>query len=227
MKILVVEDNLDLISNIFAYLESKHYILDAAYDAETALQLCLKHHYDVLIIDWMLPKMSGIALIQQLRGREINTPIIMLTAKTELEDKLTAFQAGGDDYLTKPFSLQELEARIIALNTLYKGRKKIIQVCDLIYDLSKDEVTRQGQTIHLHTATKKILAMLMRASPNIVDRQQLAYAVWGDDLPEKDVLRTHIYDLRKKIDTHFATKLLKTIPKIGYQLIRSDDALHD
>ncbi len=227
MKILVVEDHIDLITNIFAYLEQKHYVLDAAYDAETALQLCLKHHYDILVIDWMLPKMQGIDLIAQLRTRGIHTPIIMLTAKVALEDKLASFHAGVDDYLTKPFSIQELEARIVALDTLYKGRQKRIQVCDLIYDLSRDEVTRQGQPIRLHTANKKILAMLMRASPNIVDRQQLAYALWGDDLPEKDLLRTHIYDLRKKIDTGFQTKLLKTIPKIGYQLIQSEEHIHD
>lgn len=218
MRILIVEDHIDLLTNIFAYLESKDYILDAAYDAETAYQLCHINHYNVLVIDWMLPKMQGIDLLKNLRQSGIDIPIIMLTAKTELEDKLACFALGVDDYLTKPFSIEELEARILALHTLYTGRKKILQVGDLIYDLDRNEVTRGQQVIQLHTSSKKLLAILMRESPNIIEREQLEYVLWGDDLPQKDLLRTHIYELRKRIDANHALKLLKTIPKVGYKI---------
>ena len=218
MKILIVDDNVAVLTNIFAYLESKNYILDAAYDAEMAHHLCSKSRYDVVVVDWMLPKMQGIDLVQNLRNEGIETPIIMLTAKNELEDKLQGFAVGADDYLTKPFSIKELEARILALHKLYVGRRDILQVADLQYDLKLGQVMRDGQMIQLHTSTKKILALLMRESPNIVSRERLEQLLWGDNLPEKDILRTHIYELRKKIDADHTIKLLKTIPKVGYQI---------
>ena len=218
MRILIVEDHIDLLSNIFAYLEPKDYVLDAAYDAETAYQLCHIHQYDVLVIDWMLPKMQGIELLEKLRQDTIETPIIMLTAKTELEDKLSCFNLGADDYLTKPFSIQELEARILALNKLYSRQKKILQVADLSYNLYTNEVSRNNTAIHLHASDKKLLAVLMQESPKVVSRDKLEYVLWGDDRPEKDLLRTHIYELRKRIDAEYKTKLLRTIPKVGYQI---------
>ena len=218
MKILIVEDNVAVLTNIFAYLESKNYILDAAYDAEMAHHLCAKSHYDVLVVDWMLPKMQGVDLIQNLREKGIEAPIIMLTAKNELEDKLQGFAVGADDYLTKPFSIKELEARILALHKLYVGRQDILQVADLKYDLKLGQVIRNGQIIQLHPSIQKILALLMRESPNIVSRERLEQMLWGDNLPEKDILRTHIYELRKKIDAEHSIKLLKTIPKVGYQI---------
>lgn len=218
MRILIVDDNVALLSNIFAYFEGKNYILDAAYDAEMADHLCKRNQYDVVVVDWMLPRMQGIDLLQYLRNGGLEIPIIMLTAKTELEDKLACFAVGVDDYLTKPFSIKELEARILALHKLYVGRKNILQVSDLKYDLTVGHVLRGDKPIQLHASAKKILALLMRESPKIVSRERLEQMLWGDDLPEKDILRTHIYELRKKIDADYSIKLLKTIPKIGYQM---------
>lgn len=218
MRILIVEDHIDLLTNIFAYLESKNYSLDAAYDAETAYQLCHIHQYDILVIDWMLPKMQGIELLEKLRRDAIETPIIMLTAKAELEDKLSCFNLGADDYLSKPFSIEELEARILALHKLYKRHKKILQVHDLIYNLHTGEVSRNHIPIHLHAGDKKLLALLMQESPKVVSRDKLEYILWGEDRPEKDLLRTHIYELRKRIDADYKVKLLKTVPKVGYQI---------
>lgn len=223
MRILVVDDHIDLITNIFAFFDQKEYILDAAQDVTTALRLCEDNHYDIIILDWMLPKISGLDFLTQLRAEGATTPVIMLTAKTDLSDKLQGFAAGSDDYLTKPFSLEELEARIIALHNRSIGKKTILEVADLQFNILTNEVFRQSEAIHLYAAERKILALLMRESPNIVTKERLEFTLWGDNPPDKDLLRMHMYELRKKIDAKFPTKLLKTRHKIGYQII--DDAV--
>lgn len=218
IKVLVVDDHTDLVANIFSFLERKNFILDAAQDGISALKLCDAYQYDVLVLDWMLPKLNGADVLKKLRHIGSDLPILMLTAKTEINDKLNCFQLGADDYLTKPFSIAELEARILALHQRYIGRKKILQVGDLIYNLSTDEVTRAQKPLYIHSGGKKLLAVLMRESPNIVTKERLENTLWGDELPDKDLLRTHIYELRKRIDTQHELKLIKTIPRVGYQL---------
>lgn len=218
MRILVVDDHIDLITNIFAFFDQKQYILDAAQDVSTALRLCEDNHYDMIILDWMLPKMSGLDFLTQLRAEGHITPIIMLTAKTDLADKLQGFAAGLDDYLTKPFSLEELEARIIALHHRSIGKQNILKVADLEFNILTNEISRQSQAIHLYAAERKILALLMRESPNIVTKERLEFTLWRDNPPDKDLLRMHMYELRKKIDANFQVKLLKTRHKVGYQI---------
>lgn len=218
IKILIADDHTDLIANIFSYLEHKNFTLDAVQDGFTALNLCTDFSYDILILDWMLPKLDGTEVLKQLRQQGSDIPILMLTAKSEINDKLNCFQLGADDYLTKPFSIAELEARILALHHRHIGRKKILQVGDLIYNISTNVVIRSGEQLNIHTGGKKLLALLMRESPNIVTKERLENILWGDELPDKDLLRTHIYELRKRIDSHHSIKLIKTIPRIGYQL---------
>lgn len=122
IRVLVVDDHLELVSNLFAYLERRNFVLDATRDGESAAELGTRGHYDVLVLDWMLPRLDGLQVLQRLRAADVDTPILMLTAKSDLPDKLSGFAAGADDYLTKPFSLAELEARILALHARRVGR---------------------------------------------------------------------------------------------------------
>jgi len=158
-------------------------------------------------------------VLQRLRAADVDTPILMLTAKSDLPDKLSGFAAGADDYLTKPFSLAELEARILALHARRVGRAKVLQVGSLRYDLSSQQVTRDGRHIQLHSGPRKLLQLLMKESPSLVTKDRLESLLWGDDRPDKDLLRTHIYELRRSLDADYSAKFLQTIPRIGYRIV--------
>jgi DNA-binding response OmpR family regulator len=144
----------------------------------------------------------------------------MLTARDELPDKIAGFRAGADDYLTKPFALPELEVRLDALLARTHGRnqRKLLEVHDLQLDLSTLEAQRAGRPLHLYPACRKLLEVLMRASPAAVPRERLEYALWGDEPPDGDMLRSHIYELRRSVDGPFSEKLLHTLPRVGYRL---------
>jgi DNA-binding response OmpR family regulator len=187
----------------------------------TGLHLAVTHPYDALVLDWMLPRMEGPEVLRRLRadhGSEV--PVIMLTARDELPDKIAGFRAGADDYLTKPFALPELEVRLEALMVRANGRnpRKALEVADLRLDLATLEAQRDGKTLHLYPACRKLLEVLMRASPGAVTRQQLEFALWGDELPDGDLLRSHIYELRRSVDGPFQQKLIHTLPRVGYRL---------
>jgi len=219
IRVLVVDDHPGLVSNLFAYLERRNFILDAARDGESAAELGAHGHYDVLVLDWMLPRLDGLQVLQRLRAADVDTPILMLTAKSDLPDKLSGFAAGADDYLTKPFSLAELEARILALHARRVGREKVLQVGALRYDLASQQVTRDGRLIQLHSGPRKLLQLLMKESPRLVTKDRLESVLWGDDRPDKDLLRTHIYELRRSLDADHQAKFLQTIPRIGYRIV--------
>jgi len=219
IRVLIVDDHLDLVRNMFAYLERRSFVLDAARDGESAAELATHVHYDVLVLDWMLPRLDGLQVLQRLREADVDTPILMLTAKSDLPDKLSGFAAGADDYLTKPFSLAELEARILALHARQVGRAKVLQVGTLRYDLASQQVSRDGRLIQLHTGPRKLLQLLMKESPNLVTKDRLESALWGDERPDKDLLRTHIYELRRSLDADHHAKFLRTIPRIGYRIV--------
>lgn len=211
-----------MVINVFAYLERGNFVLDAARDGESALELVRSGHYDVLVLDWMLPRLDGLEVLQRLRAADVDTPTLMLTARSDIPDRLCGFAAGADDYLTKPFSIAELEARILALHARRVGRARILQVGPLRYHLASQHVTRAGQPIHLHCGPRKLLQLLMKESPHIVTKDRLESLLWGDDRPDKDLLRTHIYELRKSIDADYSVKLLQTVPRIGYRLVDPD-----
>lgn len=219
VRVLVVDDHLDLIANVFAYLERKHFILDAARDGESALELCAATHYDVLVLDWMLPRMDGLTVLQRLRAQDNDTPILMLTARSDLPDKLAGFATGADDYLTKPFSLAELEARVLALHARRVGRAKVLRVGGLRYELASHRVLRDGEPVHLQGGPLKLLRLLMQESPNVVSKDRLESLLWGEDRPDRDLLRTHIYELRKRLDGEHADKYLHTVSRLGYRLV--------
>jgi DNA-binding response OmpR family regulator len=217
-RILIVEDNRSLVTNLFTYLESRKYTIDAAQDGQAGLQLALRTDYDAIVLDWMLPRLDGEGVIRELRLRGRATPVLMLTALDDLAHKLTGFRAGVDDYLTKPFAFAELEARLDALILRSKGRAQVLEVGDLRYDLATQEITRAGRPLQVYAGGKKLLEVLMQASPAVVARERLESILWGDDPPDRELLRSHVYDLRKSVDGAYATKLIHTVPKIGYRI---------
>lgn len=221
LKILVVEDNSDIAANIADYLEPKGYILDFAADGALGLKLASELRFDVIVLDLMLPKMDGMSVCQRLREEhQLDTPIIMLTAKDQLDDKLQGFSAGADDYLVKPFSVKELEARIIAISKRGSNRvtSRSLAVADLEFNLATMAVTRAGQPLELNPSQRKLLQYLMEHRDRVVTRAELEELLWGDGIPDKDILRTHIYALRTQIDKPFDKKLIHTVHGTGYRI---------
>lgn len=219
--VLLVEDQSDLAANLVDYLATQGFTMDAAPDGVSGLHLAVGHDYDAIVLDLTLPRMDGLTLCQRLR-REARkaTPVIMLTARDTLDDKLAGFAHGADDYLVKPFALPELAARLRALILRARsGHQKVLTVGDLIYDLETVTVERAGRTISLNQACRTILEVLMRHSPRAVARAQLQQVLWGDEPPDSDSLRSHIYAVRKAIDTPFETHMLCTIRGHGYRLV--------
>ena len=229
MKLLIVEDNRALVANLFAYFEARGHVLDAAPDGATGLRLAADNHYDAIVLDWSLPRMEGVHVLGELRQSvRKDVPVLMLTAKAETADKVEALRTGADDYLVKPFDLAELEARLLAQVRRASGRvtDTRLRVGDLVMDLSTLEVTRGAQSIALQPATRRLLEVLMRASPAIVPRERLQDALWGDDAPDRDLLRSQMHLLRRAIDAPFSTKLLRTVARVGYRLAAMPDRDH-
>jgi len=221
MRLLVIEDNRNLVANLFGYFEPRGHALDAAPDGVTGLHLATTQVFDAVLLDWMLPRMDGREVLRRLREEHASAvPVIMLTARDELPDKIDGFRTGADDYLTKPFAMQELEVRLEALLARGHGRnrRRVLQVADLSLDLSTLEASRAGHALHLYPACRKLLEVLMQASPAAVTRQRLEHALWGDEPPDGDMLRSHIYELRRSVDGPFETKLIQTLPRVGYRL---------
>jgi DNA-binding response OmpR family regulator len=225
MKVLVVEDNKDIAENIADYLEPLGYVLDFAADGVLGLHLAVSEPFDVIVLDVMLPGMDGMTLCRKLRKEaHVKTPVIMLTAKDQLEDKLEGFDAGADDYLVKPFSVKELEVRLKALSKrqVAGDQQDILQIEDLKYNLLTLEASRNGKALDLNPIQRKLLELLMRNSNRVVLRDELERHIWGDIPPDKDILRSHIYNLRNLIDKPFDTKLLHTVHGAGYRIASSD-----
>jgi len=227
MRILVIEDNRDILANVLDYLQLKGFSTDCAQDGLSGLHLAASGHYDLVVLDIMLPGMDGIQVCRRLRedgGNEV--PILMLTARDALEDRVEGLQSGADDYLIKPFALSELVARIEAiLRRSQGGRKRQLKVADLIYDLDTLRVSRSGQALRLNPLGLRLLEVLMRKSPAVVRREVLEEALWGDDCPDSDSLRSHIHLLRQALDKPFGTPLLHTMHGVGYRLAERDHGL--
>lgn len=207
MRILVVEDNRDILANLADYLSLKGYTVDCAQDGLSGLHLAATEHYDLIVLDVMLPGIDGYALCRRLReDARRDTPVIMLTARDQLDDRLQGFRSGADDYLVKPFALSELSARIEAVLRRAQGggRRRELSVADLSYDLDTLEVKRAGKSLKLNPIGLKLLAVLMQKSPHVVRRDALEEAVWGDDCPDSDSLRSHVHQLRQVIDKPFS-----------------------
>ena len=185
--------------------------------------LALSHDYDVLLLDLNLPRIDGLTVCERLRADGKDLPVLMLTARDQLVDKQAGFAAGTDDYLVKPFALEELVLRLQALSRRRSGQMQKLQLADLQMDLSAREVSRGGQIIKLSPIGWQLLEVLLRHAPDAVSRQKLQMAVWGDEVPDSNSLKVHMHHLRKAIDGPFATNLLQTIAGHGFALRVSDE----
>lgn len=203
IKALIVEDNRDICENIAAYLERHNYILDFAYDGISAMHLALTNRFDIIVLDLMLPGMDGLRFCKKLRTEVgIESPVLMLTARDTLDDKLKGFEAGADDYLVKPFALQELHARLQALYKRdHRKADNVLRVSDLTLNKSTLQVHRAGRRVELSPACMKLLQRLMEQSPSVVSREELEHrlflslsTIWSEmhssiHLPGRDQLQ--------------------------------------
>lgn len=224
--VLIVEDHQDLAANIGDFLEAGGMTVDFAADGLTALQLCSQHRFDAIVLDIMMPGIDGYEVCLRIRDElQQDMPIIMLTARDTLDDKLTGFEQGADDYLIKPFEMKELEARLISHIRRHRGDMdtKSLTIADMVFEPKTMRVTRSGEAIKLSPIMLQILRILMRESPNLVTREKLEAEIWGEDTPDSDTLRSHLYNLRKLIDKPYQQHLLHTIPGIGYKLCEEKD----
>jgi DNA-binding response OmpR family regulator len=219
-KVLLVEDNREVAGILFDYFECEGMELDYADNGELGLQLALEGSFDLILLDLMLPRMDGLTVCNKLREAGINTPVLMLTALDNREDMLKGFQHGADDYLTKPFDLEILEARIQALIKRYRGQvaNTVLKYASLKIDQKTRQAFRQDKLLALNPTTYTILEMLCQKAPEVVTRQELSEKLWQESEPNNDVLRSHIYQLRNQLDKPFAKPMLTTIPKIGFRL---------
>ena len=226
MRILIVEDNPDILANLYGFLEPKGYAVDSARNGYGGLALASENNYDVIVLDVMLPGLSGLELCQKLRTELSSaTPVLMLTARDSLQDKVLGFDSGADDYLVKPFSLVELDVRLKALARRAGGQhafSRVLRFGPLVFDPDQQQASRDGARIVLTKTGYVLLRSLMAAAPRIVSREALEQTVWGEDRPESDALRTHIHALRQAVDKPFASPMVHTIAGVGYKLAMPD-----
>jgi len=221
MNILLVEDEFDVARSVCEYLENHGHKVEWAPDGLIGLESATRRGFDNIIIDISLPRLTGINLCRRIRDLGFsNTPVLMLTARDELSYKLEAFEAGADDYVVKPFALEELLVRMKALARRASNRLSStrLQVADLEYDLATHKVSRSGDELSIPLMGRKILEVLMRNRHRVVTKQELESILWDGDAPQSDVLRIHIHSLRDIIDKPYPVKLLETVRGIGYRL---------
>jgi DNA-binding response OmpR family regulator len=225
MHLLLIEDNPDLVENLSDFLEAHGHSVDIAYSGLAGLDFALDNPYDAVVLDLMLPGMDGLEVCHRLRSEGHDTPVLMLTARDTLADKLEGFASGADDYLVKPFALPELEARLTALLRRRRGEttRSPYRVMDLSFDPDSLRVERGGRRIELAPIPLRILGLLMRRSPGVVTRNDLEREIWGDNPPDSDALRAHVHALRSAIDRDSGIPLLHTLRGIGYQLAGPDE----
>jgi DNA-binding response OmpR family regulator len=221
MHLLLIEDHADIAANIAEFFEARGDAVEHAEDGPSGLQCALGNAYDAIVLDLLLPGLDGLSLCRQLRqaGRT-RVPVLMLTAKDLLADKIEGFEAGADDYLVKPFSLAELDARLKALvrRASVPHTQRVLTVGDLRFDLDTLEAERNGERLKLNPTTRRLLLLLLQNSHRVVTRAELERELWGDQPPQGDFLRAHMHALRAAIDKNFSVKLLHTIHGTGYRL---------
>ncbi|WP_447978857.1 response regulator [Candidatus Nitrospira bockiana] len=220
MRILVVEDEVKVASFIRKALEEESYAVDVAHDGEQGLDLALEGVYDLVILDVMLPKVSGLEILERLRRAKIKSPVLILTARARLDQKVKGLDAGADDYLTKPFAIEELLARVRALLRRGGGEAAgILQIEDLVLNPATREVTRGGQRIDLTAKEYALLEYLMRNTGRVLSRPMIAEHVWNLDFDTfTNVIDVYVSYLRNKIDRGRERKLIHTVRGSGYVL---------
>jgi len=222
LNVLLVEDDFDLAETVIDYLSIESISCDYASNGMAGLTLLKDKSYDVLLLDINLPRLDGLTLCQGLRSTGNDTPVLMLTARDQLDDKVAGFESGTDDYLVKPFELRELVVRIHALARRRSGQVQLLRYADLEMNLKEYTVTRARQKIKLSPTAWQILETLLRAAPETVAKQKLIDAVWGDDPPDSNSLKVHLHHLRKAVDDGFDRPLIHTIPGRGFSVKEGD-----
>ncbi len=225
LRVLIVEDHRALAENIFEFLGETYYCLDFAYDGLTALHLVSVNQYDVIVLDIMLPGLSGLKLCERIRNDlKCNTPILFMTARDAIEDKTSGFSLGGDDYLVKPFDMREMELRIQALSRRGASNQNERNAGSICFNTGTLEVSlSNGKKVELSGANARLFEILMQAYPRFVSHETLSQAVWGIDDIDLHTLRTHIYNLRKLLNDTLNHSLIKTLRGRGYRLIPPED----
>lgn len=220
MNILLIEDNRDLATNMFDYFEAHGHTMDLAGDGISGLHFAAINNYDVIVLDVMLPGMDGLILCRKLREAGKHTPVLMLTARDSLEDKIAGLEAGADDYVVKPFSLREVEARLMALVRRSQSREglTILKVGNLVFNTGTLKVSRGERMIELPPIPLRLLEILMRNAPKVMPRDEVERAIWGDSPPDSDALRAHLHIMRNAVDRAGDKPLIKTLRGIGYQI---------
>jgi DNA-binding response OmpR family regulator len=221
VRILVIEDDEQIASFITRGLKQAGFAVDIAGNGEDGFHLALTEPYDAAVIDIMLPKLDGLSLIEELRRKRVNIPVIILSARRSVDDRVKGLQTGGDDYLTKPFVFSELLARLQALIRRSSGvvESTTITVGDISIDLLKREVIRSGKSIDLRPREFALLEYLMRHTGRVVSKTMILEHVWGYDFdPQTNVADVLICRLRNKVDRDFKEKMIHTMRGIGYVL---------
>ena len=221
MRLLLVEDDLKIASFVLKGLKESGFAVDHAADGEDGLHLALNEPYDAAIIDIMLPKLDGLTLIEEIRRQKVNTPVIILSARRTVDDRIKGLRTGSDDYLTKPFSFSELLARIQALirRATRTTEPTRLTVGDLSVDLLTREIVRAGKKIDLQPREFALIEYLMRNAGRVISRTMILEHVWDYSFdPQTDVVNVLVCRLRDKVDRDFDEKLIHTIRGVGYVL---------
>ncbi|GAB2692107.1 cationic peptide response regulator transcription factor CprR [Aliiglaciecola aliphaticivorans] len=218
MNVLLVEDDIDLATTIVDYLEIEAIECDHASNGLMGLNLIESNSYQMIILDINMPKMDGLTLCSTLREKGMDIPILMLTARDSLENKLQGFAAGSDDYLVKPFAMKELVARVQVLAKRRSGEAKKLSAGDLSLDLTQHKANLKQTTLKLSPMAFKLLEVLVRACPQTVSRQQLIQQVWGDEQPDSNSLKVHVHHLRKQLDVEQSNVKLETVSGVGFAI---------
>lgn len=227
-RLLIVEDDRDLARNLIDYLDIQGYTPDYAPDGHAALRMLAANAYDLVVLDLMLPGIDGIGICKRIRQELCSrVPIVMLTAKDDIDTKISAFDIGADDYLIKPVALRELEARIRALirRASQEIDNAVMSVDDLRFDTGTMKIERAGQPIVMPPIPTKILALLMRHSPNVVHRLAIHREIWGDEPGDNHALIVHMHTLRNAVDKPFEHQLIHTVRGFGYRIALDHAAL--
>jgi heavy metal response regulator len=220
MRLLVVEDEKKVASFVRKGLEEEGYAVDVAVDGESGLELALDQVHDLIILDIHLPRMNGLRVLQELRRKKVTTPVLLLTVRATIEDKVLGLDAGADDYLTKPFAFQELIARVRALlRRRAEAEPPVLQIADLFLDPARRTVFRGGEKIELTAKEYSLLDYLMRNPGRVLTRTLIGEHVWDYDFDTStNVIDVYVNYLRKKIDAGRETKLIHTVRGVGYML---------
>lgn len=224
MRILIIEDDATIAANLYDFLAGRGHDVDAAADGITGLHLAVAHTFDAIVLDLGLPGINGLTLARKLREEaQAATPILMLTARDTLDDKLAGFDSGADDYLVKPFSLKEVEARLLALHKRSSGRvtPHLLEAGALTLDPKSMSVRFSGNEVKLPPKCLRILELLMRDPGRVISRDEIERRVWGESLATSDTLRSHLSTLRRALTSAGGHDPIETLHGIGYRLLET------